>query len=383
MIQGPDNSSGGQGLTVDPNTSDLFLGLYYGGITTRNISRNTSWQQVVSSEALAPLLGQRGQVQLDPTNRQLYFKSAFNGDCGLCRFIFRVGYDGSNLTKIIPANDGDDLALDLFARKMYFSDDPGSATIKRANLDGSEIETIFTIPEPYTAPRAIALDLDAKKIYLSLFDVSRDWKARAISRVNMDGTGYEILYEATGESGDALSGGIGLFLPDAKTSMPSSTVAQASTPAEPITPTPFVATSVVLMAYPDHKNCTIKVDTQDWKISDLWKKYIIGWENNTNHEAVPVSNKFLVYLIEHQKYPGCRVAWAPGVGFENSNIKVNFEMINNKNWEIWNVGDQGTIVYFLAELRDIRFMQLSPAEPLQKQGCTDDVYKILESLSCK
>ncbi len=212
MIQNLDNGEGGQGIAIDPNTSDLFLGLYYGGIYVNNLNGNTSWQQLVSSESLSPLLGERGQLQIDPTNRQIYFKTAFNGDCGLCRYIYRVDYDGKNLTKIIPANGGDDLALDLIARKMYFSNLPGNTTIMRANLDGSGLETIFTVPAPYSACRAIALDLVEHKIYLNLYDESRDWKARAISRVNFDGTGYEILYEVTGDSGDAVSGGIGLFL---------------------------------------------------------------------------------------------------------------------------------------------------------------------------
>jgi DNA-binding beta-propeller fold protein YncE len=213
MIQGLGNGGGGQGIAIDPNTFDLFLGLYYDGIYKTNLNRNASWQQLVSSVSLSPLLGERGQVQIDPINRQIYFKTAYNGDCGLCRYIYRVDYDGKNLTRIIPANGGDDLALDLIAHKMYFSNLPGNATIMRANLDGSDLETIFRVPAPYSACRASALDLSEHKIYLSLYDESRDWKARAISRVNLDGTGYEILYEVTGDSGDALSGGIGLFLP--------------------------------------------------------------------------------------------------------------------------------------------------------------------------
>ena len=212
MIQDLNNGDGGQGIAVDPNTSDLYLGLYYGGIYTKNLNGNTSWQQLVSSESLAPLLGQRGQMQVDPANHQIYFKTAFNGECGLCRYIYRVDYGGEKLTKIIPANGGDDLALDLVAHKMYFSDIPGNV-IMRANLDGSKFETLFRVPAPYSACRAIALDLVGHKIYMSLYDESRDWKARAISRVNFDGTGYEILYEVSGDSGDAVSGGIGLFLP--------------------------------------------------------------------------------------------------------------------------------------------------------------------------
>jgi hypothetical protein len=213
FIQAPEDWGGGQGIAFDPKTSDLFMGLYYDGVHIKNLTKNEPWQQLVSPASLSPLLGHRGQLQVDPTNRQIYFKTAFNGDCGLCRYIYRVDYDGKNLTKIIPANGGDDLALDLIARKMYFSNAPENATIMRANLDGSNLETVFSVPLPYSALANIVLDLQEQKIYMSLYDVSRDWKAKAISRVNFDGTGYEILYETTGDSGDAVSGGIGLFLP--------------------------------------------------------------------------------------------------------------------------------------------------------------------------
>ena len=84
--------------------------------------------------------------QIDSANHHIYFRTAFNGDCGLCRYIWRVNFDGTNLTKIIPANGGDALALDLTEHKMYFSDVPGNYTVKRANSDGSGLETILTAP---------------------------------------------------------------------------------------------------------------------------------------------------------------------------------------------------------------------------------------------
>jgi hypothetical protein len=83
----------------------------------------------------------------------------------------------------------------------------------RTNMDETGIETLFSIPAPYQACRAIALDLAHQKIYLSLYDEDREWKTRAITRSNLDGTSYEILFETLGCSGDAVSGGIGLFLP--------------------------------------------------------------------------------------------------------------------------------------------------------------------------
>jgi uncharacterized membrane protein YhaH (DUF805 family) len=205
---------GGQGVANDPVTSDIFFGLYYNGVYRKEMNNAETWVQLVSSASLAPLLGQRGQLQIDPTNRQIYFRTAFNGECS-CRYIWKVDFSGDHLSKVTPANGGDALALDLNARKIYFSDVPGNGTIMRANMDGSGLETLFQVPAPYQFCRAIALDPANNDMYLSLYDESRDYKARAIARSKMDGTEFRILHETTGRSGDDLSGGIGLLFADA------------------------------------------------------------------------------------------------------------------------------------------------------------------------
>lgn len=205
---------GGQGLAVDPDTSTIYLGLYYGGVYRMEMSQAGIWIQLVSPASLAPLLGQRGQLQIDPADRHIYFRTAFNSHCDLCRYIWRVDFDGNNLIKIIQANGGDALALDLTERKMYFSNVPGNYMVMRANLDGSGVETIFTIPAPYTFCRAIVLNAAQRKLYLSLYNESIGNRGRAIARLNLDGTGFEILYEATADTAEEVSGGIALFLPD-------------------------------------------------------------------------------------------------------------------------------------------------------------------------
>ncbi len=210
-VDGP--GEGGQGIAVDPVSSKVYLGLYYDGVFVKNLNSNDAWIQLVFASSLFPLHGQRGQLQIDPDQQHIYFRTSFNGECGLCRYIYRVDFNGDNLNPVIPANGGDALVLDLVGRKMYYSDVPGNGTIMRANMDGTGIETLFSIPAPYQACRAIALDLAHQKIYLSLYDEDHDWKARAIARANLDGSEYEILHEMTGITGDELSGGIGLFLP--------------------------------------------------------------------------------------------------------------------------------------------------------------------------
>jgi hypothetical protein len=205
-------ASGGQGLVIDATSRRLYLGLYYSGVFTLDMNNPNRWVQIVSSNALSPLLGEKGQMAVDHANRHVYFRTAFNGDCGECRYLWRVDFNGENLVKLFRANGGDALALDLAARKLYFSELPGDYTIKRANLDGSNVETLLTIPPPYQYCRTMALDLPNHKMYLSLFSTENSgW--RAIARANTDGTGFEILYQILGNSASEASGGMALLTP--------------------------------------------------------------------------------------------------------------------------------------------------------------------------
>ncbi len=206
-------TDGLQGIAIDPSGTNMYLGLYYAGVYVMKMDQAGDWNQLVDSSSLSPMLGQRGQLQIDPAKRQIYFRSAFNGECGECRYIWRVDFDGNNLTKIVKANGGDALALDLSEQKMYFTDYPGDYTIKRANLDGSVVETLLTLPEPYRFCKIMVLDVPHRKMYLSLYNNGSPSDKRAIARANLDGSDYEILAQLIGTNGDEVAGGIALYLP--------------------------------------------------------------------------------------------------------------------------------------------------------------------------
>ncbi len=208
----PAPGSGGQGIAVTFATANIFLGLYSDGVYSLDREHSDLWTQLVSPADITPLYGQRGQLQIDPVNRLVYFRTAFDSPCDQCRMIWRVDFDGLDLTSILPANGGDALTLDLAGGKLYFSDDPGNGTLLRANLDGSGLETLFRVPPPYNFCRDIALDLVNQKIYLSLFDES-DYLGRAIARANIDGSEFELLFETRVDTPEAASGGMGLDLP--------------------------------------------------------------------------------------------------------------------------------------------------------------------------
>lgn len=200
-------------MALDPAGLNLYRGLYYSGVYVMNLNSAGNWTQLVNSASLDPMYGQRGQLQVDPVNRYIYFRSSHNS-CQSCRYIWRVNYDGSALTRIIPANGGDALVLDLTERKMYFTDLPGDYTIKRANLDGSAVETLLTIPGAYHFS-SIALDANSRKMYLSLWNKDSEPQTfkRAIARINMDGSGFEILHTIAGNTGEEVVGEMALYLP--------------------------------------------------------------------------------------------------------------------------------------------------------------------------
>jgi len=77
----------------------------------------------------------------------------------------------------------ENLALDVLNGKMYWTD---GGTITRANLDGTELQSVVT---NLTNSMALALDAAAGKIYWS-HSAGGDWQ---ISRANLDGTNPEVI----------------------------------------------------------------------------------------------------------------------------------------------------------------------------------------------
>jgi len=91
--------------------------------------------------------------------------------------------DGSQVQGVIttgawPAHD---LEIDVYGLKMYWTDSDGC--IRRANLDGTDIEDIIT---GIYYPHGIALDLDAGKMY---------WTHSGLHRANLDGSASEFLVD--------------------------------------------------------------------------------------------------------------------------------------------------------------------------------------------
>ncbi|MCE2447716.1 MAG: leucine-rich repeat domain-containing protein [Candidatus Latescibacteria bacterium] len=100
--------------------------------------------------------------------------------------------DGSTIS---PGIEGpQDIAIDVAQNKMYWTD-KWTSTIRRANLDGTQVEDMLTGVEE---PEDIALDLDAGRMYWT------EWGANAIRRADLDGENAETLVEVEGPQSIAL-----------------------------------------------------------------------------------------------------------------------------------------------------------------------------------
>ena len=118
--------------------------------------------------------------------------------------IRRANLDGSNIETLVLIEDEDknditiyDIVLDSARGKIYWTYQKDfkrafqEHKIQRANLDGSNIETLVT--ELDKPPRDLALDVDRGKIYWTEIDVfDRTWRSE-IQRANLDGSNIETL----------------------------------------------------------------------------------------------------------------------------------------------------------------------------------------------
>ena len=99
--------------------------------------------------------------------------------------INRANLDGTNIETLVVGGPSvtEQIALDLSGGKMYWAEQQfDSNRIRRANLDGTNVENIVT---GLTSPRGIALDLSRGKMYWT------DLGAGKIQRANLDGSNIE------------------------------------------------------------------------------------------------------------------------------------------------------------------------------------------------
>jgi outer membrane protein assembly factor BamB len=167
--------------------------LYWGDQLTNRLARvtvNGSNPQTVRSTFF-----HRG-LAIDAAGGKVYWStsdSKFKGE------ILRCNLDGSGPEVVITSTDErfkpNAIALDVAAGKIYWTDYVVDV-VRRANLDGSGLETLFVVGGNFN-PRGIALDLREGKVYWGQ-DIDFDGTAGMIMRMNLDGSLVEPFAEKLG-----------------------------------------------------------------------------------------------------------------------------------------------------------------------------------------
>ena len=143
--------------------------------------------------AMGLLLSLSTHVAAQSTAPKMYWVSPSTDD------IKRANLDGTSIETLISSglSDPRDIALDVTAGKMYWTES-GSSDIKRANLDGTSVETLNTnanIPNSGFAG-GLALDLTNSKMYWVSVQSSQ-WSIKA---ANLDGNSVETVVSTGGSA---------------------------------------------------------------------------------------------------------------------------------------------------------------------------------------
>ena len=129
--------------------------------------------------------GGAGSIAVDTSADMLYWLD------NRTRSIRRTNLDGTDVEEVVTGlEDAKDIALDLVAGKMYWTEQ-GTGEIRRANLDGTDVESFLTGIEN---PEGIALDIPWGKVYWTVRGASSRFPdSGMVQRANLDGTNVETL----------------------------------------------------------------------------------------------------------------------------------------------------------------------------------------------
>jgi len=123
----------------------------------------------------------------DHINNQVFFnndKWAYSGG------VYRMNIDGSNLTEIVSGTDGGGIAVDPENDRLIYYDWEQGMCLN--NLDGTN-EIVFDPSNQGAQAWGLAIDFDAGKVYYG------DRNSGTIKRANLDGSDIEVVVPASAE----------------------------------------------------------------------------------------------------------------------------------------------------------------------------------------
>lgn len=137
-------------------------------------------------------------LALDPVDRYLYWMDGYYGGP-----VSRMAI-GTTTPEVIGTTVGiaNGIDVDHAAGKVYWTEygnGPDDDVVRRANLDGSALETLLTAADGLQTPQHIAVDPVGGKFYLA------DLHAETVLRANLDGTGREDLWVQVGSQPRAIA----------------------------------------------------------------------------------------------------------------------------------------------------------------------------------
>ena len=164
-------------LVIDEEEEEMFFTLFNGSsphIAKANLD-GTGLTTILTAAGNSIQIG----LGIDKENEKIYYPG---GDG-----ISRCNYDGSNNELLVANHPGaQDVAVDVEGGKVYWIDNI-EHKVKRANMDGSNVEDLVTTDIIWTVE--IDLDLKNDKIYWS------DFSAQNIKRCDLDGGNVEIVVD--------------------------------------------------------------------------------------------------------------------------------------------------------------------------------------------
>ena len=166
-----------QGIALNPPADTL----YWGDQTGDEIG----WANLDGTGA-APLLATsfHSGIAVDRVNGKLYWSTSITSAAG---DIMRCNHDGTGVETVITGVDKPSrLALDVAGGKIYWTDYVVDV-VRRANLNGTGVETIYTVGANLN-PGGIALDLGEGKVY---WGQSVQSNRMTIMRMDLDGSNPE------------------------------------------------------------------------------------------------------------------------------------------------------------------------------------------------
>jgi hypothetical protein len=154
------------------------------------------------TETLVDGLARPDRLRLDVAGGKIYWI-----ELDLDGRIARANLDGTNVETVIEGGEPQVLAVDPVAGKLYWNTGQEPYMLRRADLDGSNPEELFEL-----APHPIDVDPQGEKVYWAIPTYFPFGPSGGLKRANFDGTNVEIVSALGQVGGEVLFSPVGVLI---------------------------------------------------------------------------------------------------------------------------------------------------------------------------